>query len=241
MTQAQAGWYADPAPERAAAATERYWDGFSWSHQVRPAQGASPTTTYPDRPYVAPTIPSTADGQLLAGWWARAGATALDALVTIPLLVLVALPSLVVHWHSVTTWWNDGNPTGGSGPLITDRSDPPPVLDPSTGPGLVLFASMLCVGVAYALVFLRWRQATPGKLAVGLEVRRRDARGALPWPTILRRVGVTLVLVVGIQVPVIGFGFLVVALLDYAWASWDDQRQALHDKVAGTCVVVRNS
>src|SRR4051794_29707520 len=101
MSQVPAGWYPDPVARPHGASTERYWDGFAWSHQVRPAQTTGTPAAgapYPDRPYEAPTIPSTPDGQVLAGWWRRAGAALLDWLILLPLLVLVAVPSLVSHW-----------------------------------------------------------------------------------------------------------------------------------------------
>ena len=241
MSEVRAGWYSDPSPEDRDEPSERYWDGYSWSHQVRPARSAQPVGgPYPDRPYEPPAVPSTPDGQVLAGWWARAGAAVADLAILTPLLLLVAVPSLAAHWHSVSTWWNAGN-SGGAGPLVTDRSVPnPPVLDPSTRPGLVLYASLYATSVLYAVVFLRWKQATPGKLVTGLRVRRRSAPGPLPWSTILRRVGFTAVLGVAAQVPVVGVGFLVLAVLDYLWPLRDPHRQALHDKVAGTNVVQLN-
>jgi uncharacterized RDD family membrane protein YckC len=241
MTQASAGWYRDPSPQDVAVPTERYWDGFSWSHQVRPSEridAALPDGPYPDGVYKAPAVPTTPDGQVLAGWWKRAGATVADWVITVPLLVLVAVPSLASHWDSVTTWWQAGD--GGNGTLVTDRSAPDPaVLDPSTGPGLALYASLFVTSVVYAVVFLRWKQATPGKLVSGLQVRRRSTPGALPWSTILRRVGFVAALALAAQLPVVGIGFLVLAVLDYLWPIWDEHNQALHDKVAGTNVVQR--
>jgi uncharacterized RDD family membrane protein YckC len=238
MSQVEAGWYPDPSPE-SPDATERYWDGFSWSHQVRPSRpegAAASDGPYPEGSYKAPAIPSTPDGQVLAGWWKRAGAAVLDWVIVLPLLVLVALPSLASHWHSVTTWWQAGY--GGNGTLVTDRSVPdPPVLDPSTGPGLTLYASLFVASLAWSVAFLRWKQATPGKLLTGLKVRRRSTPGALPWSTILRRVGFVAALAAAAQVPAIGIGFLVLAILDYLWPIWDANNQALHDKVAGTNVV----
>jgi len=238
MTQVSAGWYRDPSPHDAGVPTERYWDGFSWSHQVRPALGGAPDGPHPGGTYKAPTVATTPDGQVLAGWWKRAGAAVADWIIMLPLLVLVAVPSLASHWHSITTWWQAGY--GGNGPLATDRSVPdPPVLDPSTGPGLTLCASVFLASIAYEVVFLRWKQATPGKLLSGLTVRRRSTPGALAWSTILRRVGFVAVLAVAAQLPAVGVGFLLLAVLDYLWPLWDAKNQALHDKVAGTNVVQR--
>jgi uncharacterized RDD family membrane protein YckC len=87
-------------------------------------------------------------------------------------------------------------------------------------------------------VFLRWKQATPGKLIVGTRVRRRDTPGPLPWSTITLRVGFATALSLFAQVPLIGVLFGLVALLDYLWPLWDGNNQALHDKVARTNVVL---
>lgn len=182
-------------------------------------------------------IPTTPDGQALASWWPRVAAAALDLVVQLPLLVLAALPSLVTHWDSVTDWWNDS--LGGNQRVLSDEPVPnPPVLDPSTTPGLVLAGSLFAVSIIYAVVFLRWKQATPGKLRVGLRVRRRDAPGPLPWAVIVRRVGFVAVLAAAVDIPIAGFAFLVVAILDYLWPLWDANNQALHDKVAGTNAVL---
>jgi uncharacterized RDD family membrane protein YckC len=239
VSEVRAGWYPDPS-QRAGVPMERYWDGFTWSRHVRPSGSVPSVATgpVPTIPYDAPgSIPTTPDGQALASWWSRVAAAALDLLVQLPLLVLAALPSLVVHWDSVADWWNGS--VDGRQRLVTEKSVPnPPVLDPSTTPGLVLAASLFAVSIAYAIVFLRWKQATPGKLRLGLLVRRRSTPGPLPWGTILRRVGFVAVLAAVVNVPIIGFAFLVVAVLDYLWPLWDEDNQALHDKVAGTNVVL---
>ncbi len=180
---------------------------------------------------------TTPDGQVLAGWWIRAGAVIADWLILTPALVVVAVPSLAAHWTSVSTWWNAGY--GGQGTLVTDNSAPtPPVLDSSTEPGFILFASLLATAVVYALVFLHWKQATPGKLLVGLKVRTRDEPGRLTWPTILRRVVFVAAVIAGTQVPTVGVGFLVLALVDHVWPLWDHDKQTLHDKFAATNVIL---
>lgn len=86
--------------------------------------------------------------------------------------------------------------------------------------------------------FLRWKQATPGKLITGLRVRRRETPGALPWATILLRVGFVSALSLLSRVPVAGILVVLVLLLNYLWPLWDSKKQALHDKVAGTNVVM---
>lgn len=241
MGETRAGWYPDPSPDATGVDTERYWDGFSWSHQVRRSQSLSPDRDgmpYPDRAFTPPrAIPTTPDGQVLAGWWRRAGATVLDAVIMSPLLALVAAPSVVAHWHSVTAWWQAGYRSPDT--LATTGSVPnPPVLDPATGPGLILYTSLFVASLAYTVVFLRWKQATPGKLLTGLQVRRRDTQESLAWTTIARRVSLPTAVAVASHVPVAGILFAVLGASDYLWPLWDSNRQALHDKVAGTNVVL---
>ncbi len=92
------------------------------------------------------------------------------------------------------------------------------------------------MGAIYTIGFWRWKQATPGKLVLGLRVRRRESPD-LPWSAILLRYGFHLALGFVGLIPFVGYGTGMVQLLDYLWPLWDDKRQALHDKVAGTNVV----
>jgi len=80
------------------------------------------------------------------------------------------------------------------------------------------------IGALVVLTFWAQRQATPGKLVLGLRIVDADTGGV---PTIgrfaLRYVG-----------------YLVSALplgLGYLWALWDKRRQGWHDKMAGTLVI----
>jgi uncharacterized RDD family membrane protein YckC len=105
---------------------------------------------------------------------------------------------------------------------------------------LVLAACGLLVSATYTLGFWRWKQATPGKLIVGLQIRRRDEPGPMPWSTMLVRFAVITLLALGGggQGP-LSWIFSVLLLLNYLWPLWDDKNQALHDKAARTNVVVR--
>ena len=103
---------------------------------------------------------------------------------------------------------------------------------------LVAFSLVaILVFVLYQVVFLSRFGATPGKLLLGISVRRRSQPGPMPLSVVLRRVGFAAVLFVLQPVPVLGFIALVARLLDLAWPAWDDKKQALHDRVAGTNVV----
>ena len=80
------------------------------------------------------------------------------------------------------------------------------------------------IGALIVLLFWAERQATPGKMVLGLRIVDATTGGT---PTIGR---LTLRYV----------GYLVSALplgLGYLWALWDRQRQGWHDKMAGTLVV----
>lgn len=188
---------------------------------------------YPAQPAYG-QYPATPDGQRLAGWWQRVLATIVDFFLQVPLLLLAATPVVASQWDELTAWFDDlldAAETGAPDPPM------PALFDLTTAPGLSFVLVMLAGSVLYSAVFLRWKQGTPGKLALGLRVRRRDVPGPLPWATIALRVGFVTALSVLSNLPVAGILVTLVMLLDYLWPLWDDKKQALHDKVAGTNVV----
>ena len=79
----------------------------------------------------------------------------------------------------------------------------------------------------------------PGKLALGIAVRLRERPGNPTLVVALKRqliyIGTSLLSLV----PGIGAASVIIKLLNLLWPLWDDKRQALHDKVAATNVVVR--
>ena len=107
----------------------------------------------------------------------------------------------------------------------------------TAGPLAIITLIQLALGFVYNVGFLMWKQATPGKLVVGLRVRMRDRPGPMPIGTVLLRwAGQFGVGIVGL-VPVLGFLTFIYTLLDYLWPLWDDKKQAIHDKIAKTNVV----
>ncbi len=110
------------------------------------------------------------------------------------------------------------------------------VLSPT---GLLLTLLVAVLYGAYTIGFWRWKNATPGKLIVGLKVRRREVGGRMPWePMILRFLVMNAFFLGGSGFSVFDLlvtGFLVI---NYLWPLWDDKNQALHDKAAKTNVVV---
>jgi uncharacterized RDD family membrane protein YckC len=122
-----------------------------------------------------------------------------------------------------------GGTPPGQGQLMTDIA----------GPLAVYVLVTLAVELVYHAGFLKALAATPGKLALGLRVRRREAPGPLSWRTVLLRwVGQYAPGLLGL-LPLLGVVGSLYRLLDGLWPLWDGHRQALHDKLAGTNVVKR--
>ncbi len=224
---APAGWYPDPQhPVPGAAPQQRYWDGQAWTLHV--AAIGHPAVQ------VGPAPRQTPDGAQLAGWGHRLGAYVIDGLILSVIVVILAYPfvqdvitSVGAFVDQAMTAVQNGSTTPSSTQLELDLA----------GAALAIAAISLAVNLVYTIAFLSWKQATPGKLALGLRVRLRETPD-LPLATILLRWAtqtgapglIALVPIVG----VVGSGY---AVLDGLWPLWDDKRQALHDKVAQTNVV----
>jgi uncharacterized RDD family membrane protein YckC len=229
MPEAPPDWYADPY--NPGQPVMRYWDGARWTEHVH--QGWPPARAATVSGTKATTTP---DGQQLAGWGARFGAYVLDAIVTSLLSLVVGFPFLR---RLISTYVDFINDT-----LDADRAGrtPPSSFDiygQIWGPLVGITVIAVLVGAVYHVGFLRWRGATPGKMVLGLQVRLRDQPGPLPWGVVLRRwlaqFGPNLL---GL-IPLVGTFSGLYGLLDGLWPLWDDKRQALHDKWAGTNVVRR--
>ncbi|HYO39600.1 MAG TPA: RDD family protein [Nocardioidaceae bacterium] len=244
MEQIPAGWYADPAPAPPGAPPQqRWWDGRQWTEHVQPAarSGRSPAP-YTGRYAGAPAGPDgraadpsrTPDGQLLAGWWQRLAAYLVDS-------VLVFAVAAVLGWSlvrrigaayadafdSARRAAESGTALPGSGIATADVA----------GPLLGFAALSLAVSLVYHAGFLKALSATPGKLALGLQVRLRDRPGPLSWGTVLVRWLTQNAASFLSLLPVIGSVAAIYPLLDGLWPLWDAKKQALHDKAAATNVV----
>ena len=225
MSVTPAGWYDDPYPGPYGPGGLRWWDGSQWSEHVAPRPG----------PPVG-AVPTTPDGEVLAGWGRRLAAYLLDGLVLGVLTLLVSFPFVarLVHAfadyvHATVRAQESGAPPPSQLSIYSDQ------WGAILGIGLV----SLLVNLVYQLLFLRWRSATPGKLALGLRVRLREQPGQLSWATILRRWLAQFGPNVIALVPLVGSLASVYQLVDGLWPLGDRQRQAVHDKFAGTNVVRR--
>jgi uncharacterized RDD family membrane protein YckC len=263
MTQQTPGWYDDPGdPEML-----RYWDGVVWTNHTAPrrsptasqstiglaqqasvpqlpqmtaspqggwqAQGAPPSVHYPPQyqPYGTspgaagwPPVPSTADGVPLASWGKRFLAWLLDAvLITV---VANAVTPLLVSRYDAT-----GERFSRDLTLALENDDQAAMREALTGfLGLQLQAGLIAFLIAsvYAIAFWTTLAQTPGKMAAGISVRHTDRPGPLTLGTAVKR---RILALLGLFIP-----FL--SLVDGLWPLWDRKVQALHDKVAGTQVVV---
>lgn len=266
MTGDEAGWYRDPAPPQPSApSTLRYWDGKGWTTQVKAApkkvrqawqaeiaeqqrawavqqmqqMQQMQTATYdaPATMVVETSRDFTPDGERLAGWWSRVGASMIDGVITGVLGILFAwrfVRQLVDVSTGAVTDLEEASAAGSAPP------DSSVYVHDFVMAYLGILVVMVLVRFVYDVGFLKGFQATPGKMALGLEVRLRERPGVLPWGTVLLRWLAQRGYGLLAFVPVLG-GLVVLAygLLDPLWPTWDGNRQALHDKVAKTNVVTR--
>ncbi len=253
---APAGWYPDPqTPVPGAPPQQRYWDGQTWTQHVAPVaqqptygqptygqQPGYPQQPYAQQPYAQPYSGSTVyagpattpDGVPLAGWWHRVGAYVIDFLILGVILAVVAFPFIRDVFSAFGDYFDEAMTAAQNG---TTTPSSTAFAQDIAGPMLVIAAIGLVVNFVYTVAFLMWKQATPGKLAVGLRVRLRE-RPELPVSTICVRWLVQFFVPSALgQLPLLGILFNLFWFLDHLWPLWDSQKQALHDKAAKTNVV----
>lgn len=242
MSDAPAGWYPDPTPATADP-TLRYWDGQAWTEHVAPGQPVAPVQSGTGSPYFVPSPqvgPTTPDGAPLAGWGIRVAAYLIDLVPIWLLSTLLSIPAQVAMQDDMNRLTDELAETGDMAAFWDSWLE-------TTRESMTWQWPLSLLIVAYFALMLRWKGATPGKLALGLRVRRRDEPGQLPWSTIALRVaafnGVGFLPLLALYTGswlliVLAATFLTVYMFaDLLWPLWDKKRQALHDKVARTNVV----
>jgi len=150
------------------------------------------------------------------GFWMRFGARMIDGIVLgVPLLILAAL--LIPN-------------------LIRTQGDPSnPAFARIAAFGVTFFLCYFVVLICYEVLFLRYRGATPGKMACGLKVVRSDGN-SLGWGTSIGRFVMWNLVTSGI--PYLNF---ILILISGIMAGTDSEKRALHDRVCDTRVVYKQS
>ncbi|MEW1955117.1 RDD family protein [Terrabacter sp. NPDC080008] len=200
--------------------------GSGWQTQSQvPQQGQQGYYQAPTQAQWMHNIRTTADGVPLASWGKRFGAWLVDGII-LAIGSYVLLRLFVPDYFTMFQRLIDAASTNNQAAINSMVSD---LAGEAVKAGLVswVFISLYCIA------FWTTTAQTPGKMALGISVRRVDAPGPLDLVTAVRRR-----LLSALQlVPFVSGAYAIVFLLDGLWPLWDDKRQALHDKVARTQVV----
>lgn len=173
-------------------------------------------------------IPARAeDGTPRSGWWRRVAALILDNIV----VTILALPFALPRRDELERGYAEMYRQASTGSFATPSPEFTQLL-------LVLSTTTVIITLVYEVGMLAWRGATLGRLMVGIRVRRLDAEGPLPWPLALRRSIIKFAGSIFGNLPLLGLAAMIFQLVDWFWPLGDARRQAIHDKVATTEVVV---
>jgi uncharacterized RDD family membrane protein YckC len=204
-----------------------------WQGGGVPPAGYNPYT----QGWTAPRGDVLPDGAVLAEWWRRLVGRILDLIVITVLTLVFALPWLGTAVSAMSDYMQAVQLAAESGgPQPDQTAFAEQILSVSVPIALV----SVLVSLVYQTIFLTTRGATPGKMVVGTFVRRVGHPGKLTVVDALKRQAIDAVTTLLSLVPLLGLFAPVVRFLDPAWLLWDPKRQALHDKVADTVVVLRN-
>lgn len=154
-------------------------------------------------------------GKELAGFWRRYGANLLDMVLLYILFILVLLVALAIDLivESATSSGSSGDAIGSA-----------------FGLGVMCFGYIICALIA--LLYFAWFessrfQATPGKLAVGMIVIDLDGKRISFGKAVIRTLSKIL------SGLILYVGFIMIG--------FTEKRQGLHDMIAGTTVVMKNT
>ena len=180
-----------------------------------------------------PNLRTTPDGVVLSGWWKRVLARIIDNII----VSMVALPLTFAPMKQAFNVLQDyfqqivNAVQAGSSTMPTQP-------DALPGPILQIGLTMVVLNLVYEIAFLTRTGATPGKRVVGISVRLRDKPGPPTLDAVLKRTAVKQGGDIAGLVPVLGFFGSLFSTVDVLWPLWDVKNRAIHDKAAGTNVVV---
>ena len=222
----QGGWRAQsPQP---GGPPPQYPGDYPGAGQQNPSGGQNPYGgQYPVAPQSQAWMrgPVTADGVPLASWGKRFGAWLIDGLI-LAALSYFALQLFAPGYFDTVQQFVDLASTGDQAALEGQIGT---LTEESLKASIVTWLTI----TAYCVAFWTTTSQTPGKMVLRISVRRADRPGALDLATALRRRLLSLIQLI----PFISGIYAVIWLLDGLWPLWDNQRQALHDKVGATQVV----
>ena len=177
--------------------------------------------------------PTTADGQTLASYGQRVGAYLVDWIVLRILNVIFAGWAVWLASRDYLTFIWDA--AAANDPERLERVTPEELLGLFDVQYLLVALGIgMLVRCLYEVIFLSRWAATPGKLALGLSVRRVDRPG---WPSAGTAFMRALLPMATMLLSAISCFSTAVTAADLLWPIKDPQRQTLHDKIAGTLVV----
>ena len=202
-----------------------------------PAYGQGPGALgQPTQGWQSQGLATTPDGVVLSGWWKRVLARILDGFI----VWILALPFTYTALKRTVIVFNDylqqviTAADAGSAAPVQPTAELTSALMPVTLTVLVFY-------LVYEIGFLTWRGATPGRMIVGISVRLRDTPGPPPLVAVLKRTAVKdggSILGAVPFLKAVSPLFSLFTLVDDLWPLWDPKKQAIHDKVAATNVVV---
>jgi uncharacterized RDD family membrane protein YckC len=215
-----ASWYADPEGRGG----QRYWDGTRWTdHWVPPPPPVHPFMQWGPPPWKGAQLGRPANGPgALADPGRRFGARMLDVLVLLPVFAILLTVTLIIaapHFGPIF-------------PTVYVNGQDPNTVQPTPGFVWIYVAIIGCtlatgvVMVAYETVATARYGRTLGKAWLHIRPVALDG-SSLGWGRAFGRVAIYWL-----------SGFLSwFGALDPLWCIWDDKRQCLHDKVAGSIVI----
>jgi uncharacterized RDD family membrane protein YckC len=181
----------------------------------------------------------TPDGERLAGWGRRFSAVLIDRIFLDVLWIAFGWHFLSEMMASYIGYVDHLVQLQRNGATLPTSEQMGTELISAIWPSLMgFFLVMIIVDFVYVVGFLKGFSATPGKMMLGMQVRRRDRPGPMSWGTVLMRWMFQVGYGILTLLPLLGYLAAVYWLLDNLWPLWDGKRQALHDKAAATNVVM---
>jgi uncharacterized RDD family membrane protein YckC len=218
-----------------AAPAQQPWEAPGYGQHPQQNPWSAPPMAGPGSAWQPTRAGVLPDGAVLAEWWRRLIARIVD-------WVIVGVVTAVLSWTFLQSLVSAFDTYVAEAVRATEQGttpDPTAFTEALTSAALPISLISLAVTVLYETVFLVWKSATPGKLVFGTTVRRVEHAGGIRLVDALRRQVITVVANGLSIIPVVGLLGSFLSLIDPAWLLWDPKRQALHDKVADTVVVLR--